>query len=68
MFKKVRQWESEDTTCIIHKFTKFWVLCSKVFWIFGFKMLFFKKRLKPGRIILDLVNDPGSVPLGTKYL
>ncbi len=47
---------------MIHKFAQnpILLLCSKVFWISGFKTLFFKKSLKPGRIILDLVNDPGD--------
>ncbi len=55
---------------IIHKFAQnsSLLLCSKVFRISSFKTLFFKKSLKPGRIIQDLVNNPDSVPLGTKYL
>ena len=36
----------------------FFLLCSKVFWIFGFKTLLLQKSLKWGRVILDLVNNP----------
>ena len=37
------------------------LLSSNVFWISGFKTLFFRNCLKPGRVILDLVNDPGAL-------
>ncbi len=41
---------------MIHKFVhnSLLLLCGKVFWIFGFKTLFFENSLKPVRIIQDL--------------